>query len=284
MPQLTDLKPGSGPITAIIIGRPGAGKTALASSFGRVRLFDFDKKVGAALNPAWVKILGRVPTVEFETFSERRRLQGFAAEHNAFDDACRKFDQWMTTKDSFDTFVIDSATQLTEFAYNKALKVLGGAKRSNTHDTAMKFGLAMLQKQDFGGGNSLVIQFIRMVLESNKNVIVTAHEKESTNDSGLLVSVDPMFIGQNVQAIPALFQNVWRLQVRGAGATSRRVLLCDPDGVSMARSELGLGTIDDPTYDKIISRMKERIAALPSYPAGTPPAGGTPGPLSPAKP
>lgn len=282
MPHISTLKPGSGPITAIIIGRPGAGKTALASSFGRVRLFDFDAKVGSAMNPAWVKLLGRVPDVEYEVFHERSRKEGFAFRHNAFDDACRAFDKWLVRKHEFDTFVIDSVTNLTEAAYNKALFVLGGQKLSSTHDTAMKHGLAMLKKQDFGGGNSLVIQFIRMVLDSEKNVVITAHERETTNDQGLVTSVDPMFIGQNVQAVPALFQNVWRLQIRGAGASQRRVLQCDGDGVSMARSELGLGDIDNPTYEKILQRMKERAAINPS-PDGIPPSGGTQGPTSPAK-
>lgn len=275
------------PISIILMSRPGMGKTTLASSFPRPRYFDFDKKMGAILNPDWIKKLGgKVPQVEYETFAERSRNLGLAVQHNAFDDACRYFDRCMSPAErgKFDTFVVDSVTNMTEAAYNKALIVLQGAKRSYTHESAVKTGMAILQKQDFGGGNSLVMQFLRMLLDSGKNVIAIVHEKETTNDTGLLVSIDPMLIGQNTQAVPALFQNVWRLKVIGVPPNQKRQLICDTDGIVMARSEIGLGTIEEPTYDKIRARIRERVAlVLANSPEGTPSLGGTQPPLAVAK-
>lgn len=288
MPKLSDVDVAQGAITAIIMGKPGTGKTTLVSSFPRVRLMDFDKKVKAALNPEWIKKLGRVPDLEFKEFVENSLVKGYALKHNAFDDACRWFDELMgpALRNTFDYFAVDSITALTETAQNKALIVLGGAKRSSTHDSASTTGLAMLQKQDFGGINSLIKQFLRMLIDSGKGVLAIVHEKETTNDAGLLVSIDPMLIGQNVQQVPSMFQNVWHLRIEGVPPNHKRKLYCDFDGIRMARSELGLGVIEEPTYDKIIARIRERQTAANAAkqnPTGTPPAGGPPAPLTLAK-
>jgi len=276
--KLSDTSIAQSAINAVLMGKPGVGKTALLSSFPRVRVFDFDKKIKSALNPDWLAKLGRVPDLEYETFSERGLVGGYAITHNAFDDACRWFDNSMKpgVRDSFEYWGVDSVTSLTDLAMNKALIVLGGSKRSTTHDTASKTGLAMLQKQDFGGINSLVKQFLRMLLDSGKGVIAIVHEKETTNESGLLVSVDPLLIGQNVQAVPAMFQNVWHLRMEGVPPRHVRRLYTDFDGIRMARSEVGIGTIDEPTYDKIIKRLKEREAI--KRPEATPAPGGQPSP------
>lgn len=269
----------------MLMGKPGVGKTALVSSFPRSRMMDFDKKVKSALNPDWIKKLGgKVPDLEYKQFEERGLVKGYAITHNAFDDACSWFDQQMlpANRDKFDYWIVDSITHLTEYAANKALIVLGGAKRSTTHDTATRTGLAMLQKQDFGGINSMVRQFIRMLLDSGKGVIAVVHEKETTNDAGIVTSVDPMLIGQNVQAVPAMFQHVWHLRMVGVPPNHTRKLYCDFDGIHMARSDLGLGVIEEPTYDKIIARIAERRRLI-QRPAETPSAGGSLAPSVPAK-
>src|SRR5262245_56624140 len=211
--KLSDTSIAQSAINAIVMGKPGVGKTAFAATFPRVRAFDFDNKIKSALNPDFLAMLGRVPDVEYRTFAEKGLVKGYAITHNAFDDACRWFHESMTPalRDTFDYWVVDSVTTLTELAMNKALVVLGGSRRSTTHDAATKTGLAMLQKQDFGGINSLIKQFLRMLLDSGKGVIAVVHEKETTNESGLLVSIDPLLIGQNVQSVPAMFQNVWHL-------------------------------------------------------------------------
>lgn len=275
MPKLSDTSIAQAAINAILMGKPGVGKTALLSSFPRLRVFDFDKKIKSALNPDWLAKLGRVPDLEYQTFSEKGLVKGYAITHNGFDDACKWFDELMRpgVRDSFDYWGVDSVTSLTALAMNKALIILGGAKRSTTHDTASKTGLAMLQKQDFGGINSLIMQFLRMLLDSGKGVIAVVHEKELTNESGLLVSVDPMLIGQNVQAVPAMFQNVWHLRMEGVPPRNIRRLHTDFDGIRMARSEVGIGTIDEPTYDKILARLKQREEI--KRPVGTPSTGGT---------
>ena len=54
---------------------------------------------------------------------------------------------------------------------------------------------------------------------------------------------------------PAMFQNVWHLRIEGVPPRHIRRMYTDFDGIRMARSEVGIGTIDEPTYDKIITRF-----------------------------
>jgi len=238
---------------------PGIGKTWLLCTFPRPNILDFDGKVGVARNPSFVAKYG-IRSIEYQTFSEKTRLHGYIASHNAYDDACRYFDLWMAPgkRDQFDTWGLDSGTFLTEASRAKALIVLGGAKRSGTHDSAMRTGMAVMQQQDWGGERSLTEQFIRMVKDSGKNVVVNVHQKEILNDSGMRVAVKPLFTGASADVIPSMFKDVWHLTVQGAGSTLKRILNAEYDGIHIVRSELGIGVIENPDYDSIIQRIRER--------------------------
>lgn len=279
MPNTKDIQFDKDPIIqAVVMGQSGVGKTWLAGTFPRPNFFDFDGKVGVLRNPDFVKKYGIV-SAEYEQFSEKQRSQGFAINHNSFDDACRYFDSWMAPakRGLFDTWVIDSGTFLIEASRSKALIVLGANKRSNTFDTAMKTGLAMMQMQDFGGERSLTEQFIRMVKDSGKNLLVNVHQREDYDDKGNLIRVQPLFTGQSVQIIQAMFKDVWHLKVQGAGSTTRRVLTAEYDGIHSSRSELGIGTITDPDYTKIIAKIRERqLASSPSPSPSTIPVAASP--------
>lgn len=261
MPNTKDLIPESSIIQAVLMGAPGSGKTWLCGTFPRPNFFDFDGKVGVVRNPDFVKRYG-IRSIEYGQFSENKRIKGITFTHNAYDDACMYFDKWMAPAlvGTFDTWVVDSGTHLDDASQNKALIVLGGSKRSTTQDRATKTGLVMMEQQDWGGKRSLTEQFIRMVRDSGKNLIVNVHQKETYGEGGILQSVQPLFTGQSTTVIPSMFKDCWYLKVQGAGVTSKRILIAEYDGITMARSELGIGTIEDPDYDKIIARIKSRAA------------------------
>lgn len=272
MPDLSTLDMTEEAIQAVVMGRSGTGKTWLAGTFPRINVLDFDGKLGVLRNPGFVKSYG-LRSIKYETFSDTKRLKGMAVDHFAFDAACAYFDEWMkpagkwrnlqtgeiepTSVNDFDTWVIDSGTSLTEVARNKALIVLGGSGRSKTFASAKATGMAVMEQQDWGAERSLVEQFVRMVRSSGKNVLLLVHEAETTNKDGILISVKPLFTGQSKEIVQSMFKDVWGLKVQGVGTTLKRVLKTNYDGISSARSELGIGDIDNPDYDKIVSRIRE---------------------------
>lgn len=284
MPNTRDLKTEDPIIQAVVMSPPGTGKTWLLCTFPRPNVFDFDGKIGVARNPDFIKRYG-LRSIEYEQFFEAKRKQGIATNHIAYDNACRYFDLWMAPgkRDTFDTWGIDSGTSLGEVSRNKAVAVLGGAKRSKTLDNAMQSGLMIMEYQDWGGERSLTEQFIRMVKDSGKHLLVNVHQRETLNENGIVTQVKPLFTGQSADIIPSMFKDVWHLRVQGGTGTMKRILTAEYNGITLARSELGIGTIDDPDYDKIIARIRERQqAAIALSPSATSAVGATPGAQIPA--
>lgn len=281
MPNIKDMKVDDPIIQAVMMGPPGVGKTWVAATFpGKIVVFDFDGKIGVTRNPDFVKKYG-IRDIEYKTLSEAKRMKGIAMQHNAYDDACSYFDEWMRpgVRDSVNTFIIDSGTSLMEAAQNKAVMVLGGAPKGNSTTTfadAMKTGFLSLVGKDHGGQRSLTEQFIRMIKDSGKNVIVNVHQYETYDDNGTLVSVVPLFTGQSRQVIPAMFKDVWHLKVQGAGSTMKRILTAEYNGIYQARSELGIGIVENPDYDAIISRIRQRQAEAMKLSPQANPASGVP--------
>jgi hypothetical protein len=178
MPRLSEWKP-TDAVQVLVFGKSKAGKSWFAYTFPRVVSFDFDNGVATARNPEFVKRFG-LRDVFYEQFAEAKMQKGVASAHNAFDDACRYFDEWMkpsgkwkgydTGRDLFDTFVIDSGTTLSEFALNKAVIVLGAMGLSKSHKEGLGAGLVVPKLQDYGAERSLVEQFVDMVRSSGKEL------------------------------------------------------------------------------------------------------------------
>jgi hypothetical protein len=260
LPNTTEFKYDSNGIIiqTVVMSEPGVGKTVLACTFPRPNVMDFDEKVMVMRNPEVVKKYG-LRSVEYQSFPEKgRNSMGFVVTPNALDDACRYFDLWMKPgkRDQFDTWIIDSGTALSEVARNKALQLLGAANRSKTFAKAQMSGAAVMEQADWGAERSIVEQFIRMVKESGKNVVVNVHIKEITSDAGVIIQRVPLFTGQSSKVIPSMFKDVWLYKNQGVGATFKRILTSTPDGIDVIRSELGIGELINPTYDTIIERIK----------------------------
>lgn len=245
MPNTLDWNPGE-KVRAVVFGRSGAGKTWGALTFPRPNVIDFDHGIAVSRNPEFVKAHG-LRSIEYEQFTERNTSPaGIAKTHNSFDDACRYFDLWMDKDhvDRFDTWVLDSGTTMSNAAMNKAVILLGSpefSKMSKTHEQALKTGLLFPKIQDYGSERSLVEQFIQMLLDSGKHVVVIAHEKEILNDAGTAVlSRVPLFTGKSSEVISLMFDNVWHLRVQGRDATQQRILTTKFDGITTAKSRYGM--------------------------------------------
>lgn len=276
MPGIGDIHRGK-LIKALVYGKFKTGKTAGAATFPRPNFLDFDNGIATLTNPELeAKYKYSQHGIMFESFSERDVDKwGVVKTHNAFDDACRYFDACMSPKpvkyvspkngqtyelgsEMFDTWVIDSGTTLSQVAKNKALILLGGKltgkSLSNTLAQAQASGLIVPKKQDFGAERSMVEQFIDMVLNTDKNVLLLAHEKEEWEGEGEAAHVVgrvPMFTGQSAENIPLKFDEVYSLLIKMEGPVKKRILQTVPGEHRSCGSRLGLpdGTVYE--YDAI---------------------------------
>lgn len=266
MPNVQDIQIGE-LIKLLVIGPYKSGKTAGALTFPRPNVMDFDHGVKVARNPWWVAKYGK-RSIEYQEFSEKNKTpQGVVTSHNAFDDACRYFDEWMKPgkRDQFDTWVIDSMTTLSDFASNKAIVLLGGTSfgkpLSFTHDQAKKTGLVVPKQQDFGAERSMVEQFTDMLLDSNKHVVFIAHESPIYDNSDNIIGYGPMLTGKSKETVPLKFDEVYHLQVKKVGPETKRVLHTQADGIYRCGSRIGIPDNTPWDYDSLKAEIDKIKAA-----------------------
>lgn len=253
-PQVLDWKP-SDPVQILVYGQAKTGKSWGALTFPRPVVFDFDRGIATARNPEFIKKYGE-RWVFYEQFAERGMKRGIPISHNAFDDATRFFDEWMKPRglwtspadgkkyevgrDQFDTWIIDSGTTLSELAQYKAVIVLGNMKLSQTHKQAMEQGILIPRIQDYGSERSLVEQFVDMVKDSGKNVVLICHEKEVSSDDGTITAITPLLTGKSAETVPLKFDEVYNLRVKKSGGQIVRYLQSQPDGLRKVGTRYGI--------------------------------------------
>ena len=264
MPTLADLQVSS-KIRALVFGKYKIGKTVGAATFPRPNFIMFDRDgMLSLINPKIVAKYGARPEIQYQEFNEHAKMKlGLPQAHNAFDDACRYFDECMSKDkvDTFDTWVIDSGSTLTEAARLKAVILLGdkaamGSVLSKTWDTAQKTGLLIPKMQDFGAERSMVEQFIDMVLGTDKNVLLLCHERESYNQDGTIDEIVPLLTGQSKEIVPNKFSEVWRVVAKKEGPKTTRVIRTQPHGGAYCGTRLGVPDETPFEYAAIINSLK----------------------------
>lgn len=264
--QIPGWKPGD-PIRVLPYGAPKVGKTFGGATFPRPCFMDFDRGISTVFSPDWVRAFGK-PTVQWREFYDRSYKGPIVQAHNGYDDACRYFDEMMTPAkvNTFDSWVIDSGTTLSEDAQNKAVILLGSKEfghMSKTHEQAMKYNLLVPKIQDYGAERSLVEQFVAMVLSTNKNVVFICHEYAVTDEAGNTIAVEPLLTGKSRQAIPLSFDEVYWIRARRKGVAWERVCMVQPDGIHLVGSRNGQKNDVQWTYADVkqglIDAYEERV-------------------------
>lgn len=269
MPTLDSLA-SKGKFACFAYGYFKTGKTAGALTFPRVNVLDYDNGVVVGLAP-WHQEKFKVDpqTVQFEQFgSEKLSEKGVAKTYNVYDNACRYFDLSMKSDrvDTFDTWVIDSCTSLTEAAANKAMILLGGTAltgkvMSQTHSKAIETGMIVKKIQDYGAERSLTEQFIDMVLQSGKHVVVLAHAKdeyEGEGDNAKVVGVVPLLTGQSVQRVPLKFNEVYWIELVKEGPETHALVRTSADSRIKRGSRYGLPDKTHWDWPSICSALKSQ--------------------------
>jgi hypothetical protein len=273
LPSTKDLQPDKC-FRVLAYAPSGKGKTFGALTFPRPVVLDFDKGIRTARNPAFVAKYG-VLDIPYEQFEEKDFTKsGVVKVHKAFDEAFLFYEKMMKTPelhDSFDTWVIDSATTLSEKALNKALIFMGQEKLSQTQATAVAQGVVIPKRQDYGAERSLVEQFISMVLSSDKNVVVLCHEKE-IYEGDVVIGRVPLLTGKGVEAVCLLFDEVYHIEVKKQGADTKYVLMSELPGRNYAKSRSGVPNGTDwnwPSIKAELNRISISQATLSAASAAT---------------
>jgi len=263
MPWIEEWKPDDA-FQVLVYGQSKVGKTWGALTFPRPVVMDFDRGAATARNPEFVKAYG-LRKIFFETFPETNVSRGIPLTHNAFDDACKYFDEWMKPtgkwrgvevgRNQFDTWVIDSGTTLSEHAQYKAVIVMGGMKLSKTHGEAIQHGLLIPKIQDYGSERSLVEQFIDMVKGSGKNVVLICHEKEQTDSNGNVTGIVPLLTGKSTESVPLKFDEVYNLRIKKVGPNNVRYLQTEADGLRKVGSRYGIPNESLWTWDTVQAEL-----------------------------
>lgn len=263
MPTIDDLRL-STRVRALVFGKWKLGKTVGAATFPRPNFIVFDRDgLDSILNPEVQKFIGQeqLKTIRYQYFTEKAPMKlGIPQGHNAFDDACRYFDNEMKSGnvDTFDTWVIDSGTSLLQVARLKAVILIGGPeynKLSRTWEKAQKHGLLVPVQQDFGSERSMTEQFVDMVLSTDKNVVFLCHEHTEYNDDGTVKHVVPLMTGQSREIVPNKFQEVWRLKMKKVGPISTRVIQTQPGEGAYCGSRLGIPNETEFRYSTIMEKL-----------------------------
>jgi hypothetical protein len=229
MPTL-GAKPPSKYLQALVYARSKVGKTFGAGSFPRPAFIDCDGGISALASEDFIKRYGWRPEIEYEQFKEKNlNTRGVPQSANAFDDACRYFDKLngKEMRDKWDTLVVDTGTSLSAFALFKAIVLLGGTFKgvsSSTLSEALSHGLVFPKIQDYGSERSMVEQFIGMCYGLDKNFLFLCHEKELSDEKGNTTAITPLLTGKGVEAISALFDEVWNVRVKRQGPETIRYL------------------------------------------------------------
>lgn len=243
MPRTRDWIPGN-LVQVLAFGRYKVGKTWGALTFPRPNVMDFDRGIATARNPNFVKQHG-MRDIIYEQFTDKVGRGGIPLTHDAFDGACRYFDEWMAPakRDQFDTWVVDSGTTLSNCAMHKAVILLGGSKlsiKSETHKEAKAYGVVIPRIQDYGAERSMMEQFVFMVRDSGKHVVMICHEKDLTNKQGDTIATVPLLTGRSIESIPIMFDEVWNIRAKPEGTGRKFYIQTMPDGLRNLGSRYGV--------------------------------------------
>lgn len=236
--SLEDVDP-IGRTEAMITGKPGSGKTVLAGTFpGPFRWVAADGET-CVKSLRWafkegkmsIKSLGKESFVAY-TPAEDYSKELYVAKPQAFHKMTDMIDWWFSPTQvglwENGTLVLDSASQINDWAMNLALSINGELPNpkkplSGSHSINQQAKVRILRgKQDYNSAMALFETFLLdtrlQCAKHGRNLVVLCHEYHETErdedkDSERLVAVKPALYGQLRDTIPKSFDDSWYMQV-----------------------------------------------------------------------
>lgn len=267
MPSLSDFAMNQH-VKALVHGPSKSGKTFGAGTWPRPNFMDFDSGIATLVGADFINKHGYRSGIIYEQFTERNRnTAGVVITPNAFDDACKYFDEWMKPgkRDQFDTWVIDTATTMSEAAQAKGIWLLGGqikGAKSETQSESIKHNLVVPKQQDYAAERSMVEQFVSMVKDADKHILLLCHQKEVTTDAGGLIAVVPLLTGKGVESVCLMFDDIWALKTKRTAKGIERSLVTQTDGFLKVGTRLGIPDGCEYTWDAVSKAVASTKASI----------------------
>ena len=277
---LEDVDP-VGRTEVMIYGPPGSGKTVLAGTFPPpFRWMDTDKGTKSL---KWALKAGKLSTrdpKDVVIFRPSETLDGQYPSRGrgiipAFDQMSDKQDFWFSSGevDKWQTIVVDSFTEVNEWALNKGLylnvtlptkeKPLSTSERVNA---TAKVRLVTGQ-QDYKSAMGLCEGYItdlRIECEKHgKNLVVICHEytEEREKDDGTMETVRymPLLIGQLRQRMAKSFDDIWYTEMSRGAAGNEVTVLVHEDARHIAKTRWGdiLKRTEPADYRQLIAKVRQ---------------------------
>lgn len=252
-------------LRTLLYGPPGSAKTVTAHGMPNTRTIDFD---GGMQSVEWAILNGiidkKLEDIIFETILATGKNDETI---NMLDRATDQIEEWLDDGTTWDTLIIDSASGLTEASIVKGLKENNRLKSSKSFaDWKPGWSVRPMRMQDWGSAGYLQMKFIEMCKSLDKNLILIAHEYVNTSDTGSIISIDPLLIGQNRQTVPGHFDEVWYAHVTGNRKAPEFKIQTTPDSKRRCSSRLGcLDPIEELNYKS----LRAKVAKFYSIPAET---------------
>lgn len=279
---LADVDPIGDAWHGIIFGPPGSGKTVMASTFPKpFRWLDADRGL-RSVRWAVKRGLSTVTDLQKDLIAyrpvEEANPNGYV-KSAAFDKACDMIDHWLSPGqiETWETLVIDSFTEVNEWAINKGLELnaaLPTASKplSGSHKINMQATTRLITgKQDYKSAQGLVIGFLNQfrpqLIAANKNLVVLCHqwvEDESDEDGNhKIIQYQPLLIGQLRARIQKDFDDIWYMQVynKGTGMEVKVQVHKDPLHECKTRWGDALSREEEADFRKIVEKVRKFHAA-----------------------
>lgn len=222
-------------LQVLLWGPPGSWKTVMAHGMPNTRTIDFDDGMQSV---EWAILEGVIDKSLDEIVYETMLPSGGKRDLlNLLDEATDRIDAWISEEEipsedwedhcrtehgvlypqMWDTLIIDSASGLGEASIVKGLDENRRLNLSKSWESWIESGWRVrpMRVQDWGSGAYLQYKFIEQCRSHGKNVVVIAHEYNTTDDNGTIISIDPLMIGQNRQQVPKAFDEVWYAHITG---------------------------------------------------------------------
>lgn len=235
--NLKDVRPGESKIRAMIYGEAGSGKTHLLREMPKpLLLMDFDGKYEPLMGVDGIEVVSYYSAVP----------------QDADKNMIRFWREWREAKkdSKWATIAIDSLSALDRMLERFVVINSGKGKDPDERATLQEYGDMKNWYKTF---------FSSICSVTDKHIFVLAHEQfKEDKDSGI-IAIRPMVTGKIGNDIPSMFKDTWFLEVKIKDGKPVRVLHYQKykKYICATVSMEGKGTIENPTFDKIMAVRKK---------------------------
>lgn len=264
---------------AMLYGPPGGGKTVTASTFPppfRWIAADGDTSLKSIrwAYKAGITALKDLKDLQFYVPQEDydKTGGGYPSTAKAFNRMTDMVDFWFQPEQvgQWQTMVLDSATELNEWALNHGLNVnraLPSREKplSKSHDFNLKARARIVTgEQDYKSAMAMFEGFLNDLrvecARHGKNLVVICHEWRETveresDGSEIILRYRPLLIGQLRERIVKSFDDVWHCTVSGNKAQVQ--VHEDPRILAKTRWGQVLNTLEEPDYRKLLEKVRK---------------------------